>query len=129
MGENLKSRSNIHHFIMSVSQKVIVIILSLRCSFYFQFSTTKAFKRLQTFLNILFPGFVADLFLMSTDKLCIPTLEHASKLSCDLVNPDSYIMPKFYDCANMCHLLGVLFVGGGIFFFFSCFFVGVFLPE
>lgn len=67
-----------YHFIMSASLTVIVSILYLSCSSYLQFLTTKTFKRLQTYITMLLPGFVVDLLLMSTDQFCIPTLEYAS---------------------------------------------------
>lgn len=75
-------------------------------------------------MNIVFPGFAIDLFLMSHNHFCTPTLEQGTWLRCHLGTqiPFSWM---FYHCVNMCCVLGC-FVGWWQFYFSLVDFLWVF---
>lgn len=113
-------------FIISVCKNVIVIILCLSW-FYLQLSITKIFRLMsnETLMNILFPDFAINLFLMSHEHFCIPTPEHATWLSCHLGAQIPFSC-KCFMTVWTCSVFWGGFLGAGI--FFGRFLVGVFLP-
>lgn len=62
----------------------------------------------ETLMNIVFPGFAIDFFLMAHDHFCTPALEHGAWLRCHWGTqiPFSWM---FYDSVNMCCVLGCFF--------------------
>lgn len=121
MDEDLKSR----YFIYLLSQ-FAKKSWSLFCILV---SRTKIFRLMhnETLMNIVFPGFAIDLFLMSHDHFCTPTLEHGTWLRCHWGTqiPFSWM---FYDSVNTCCVLGCFVGWWEFYFFFGWFLVGGILP-
>lgn len=78
-------------------------------------------------MNILFPGFAIDLFLMSHEHFCTPTPERATWLSCHLGAQIPFSC-KCFMTVWTCAVFWGSFLGAGIFLLFGWFLVGVFLP-
>lgn len=81
-----------------------------------------------TLMNIVFPGFAIDLFLMSHGQFCTPALEHGTW-------PSAIWEPRFLSHGSVWWLCEHVLCSGvfcwvvGVLFFFGWFLVGVFFAT
>lgn len=115
-------------FIISICKKLMVIIPCFSW-FYLQLSMKKIFRLMhnETLMNIVFPGFAIDLFLMSHDHFYTPTLKHTTWLSCHLRTQSPFSWICFMTVWTSDVFWGVV-LGGGNCFLWLIYCGWVFLP-